>query len=208
MIEPAPADRFPEIDDAMTQLKPATGPGPGDPLTTQMVALAKSGPPRAEFPPTPTSPVPRGRTPAIAPAGPVPGPPPPAPTGENQPGRTSRPMVGFGIGLIAAVAILGTWLVGRPTTFEEVAPVISSGWILLGSHHPGAAVAINGAAPRPIGPAPRWWMVPVGKVDIEVRAEGCQAWHEARTIGAGDSVQIGYREPSCPGGAGPKPATR
>jgi tRNA A-37 threonylcarbamoyl transferase component Bud32 len=72
------------------------------------------------------------------------------------------------------------------------------GWIRLGTRREEAFLYINGTPQLPKGPSLRWWRVPVGDVTLSFHMEGCVPWEETRRVAPGDSIQIGYRFPSCP----------
>jgi serine/threonine-protein kinase len=60
MLERESVNRWPTLDQALSALRPRST-SADDPVRSQMVTLAKSGPRRVNLPPTPTSPVPKGR---------------------------------------------------------------------------------------------------------------------------------------------------
>jgi serine/threonine protein kinase len=74
---------------------------------------------------------------------------------------------------------------------------VADGFVQLGSRAEGSVVYLNGVPRLPRGPSVRWWKVSAGQVRIEVRQAGCVPWDTTLTVGAGDSISIGYRYPTC-----------
>ena len=71
----------------------------------------------------------------------------------------------------------------------------STGVVRLGTRVPTAAIYLNGKAQGFIQGL-RYFTLPAGSVTIGIRAEGCDPWDSTIVVPRGDTVGIGYRNPS------------
>jgi serine/threonine protein kinase len=93
--------------------------------------------------------------------------------------------------------------VGRPPEPQAegpspTSPAPADAWVLIGTRHERAFLYINGVPQLPQAPPLRWWRVAVGRVTFALVADGCEPWEQTLALTGGDSVQIGYRFPTCP----------
>jgi hypothetical protein len=77
-------------------------------------------------------------------------------------------------------------------------PALDIGWVRLGSLYGRKQyLYFNDTLQAPVT-ALRLWLVHMGSVRLSIREEGCTSWDSTVTIGAGDTVNIGRRFPTCP----------
>lgn len=84
----------------------------------------------------------------------------------------------------------------RPAVTPTPATPNETGEILLGTRGLAAVLYIDNTARGVINRLDAW-EVPAGRVQLSIRADGCEPWDSTVVVDAGAQVRIGYRAPVC-----------